>query len=272
MKIARDLKTLDVSEVDRPDLDARIERDPVRVEELARDILRRGLIYPMHVFAKSPRYEIVDGFTRFLATVQAGLTTIDAFVYPSKDVALEGVKYAANIFRLEMTPVDEAKMFDELLHNECGDDMDKLCPLVGKSYNYVSNRLALLHGDELVLDAVKDGKIKLGVAEQLNKISDPSWCRYYLHHAIESQAPVGVVVGWVAEFKKQQGAPERPAPPAEMATGGGAPAAYDPHRCYICGKSDPRRLTIELRVHNSCREAILDAMLEGIKPEPTPST
>jgi ParB family transcriptional regulator, chromosome partitioning protein len=272
MTIARDLQTLPLAEIDRPDLDARIDRDPARIEEIARDILRRGLIYPIHVFAKHPRYEIVDGFTRFLATRQAGLQTIEAFVYPSKDVALEGVKYAANIFRLEMTPVDEAKMFDELLHHECGDDVDRLCALVGKPYGYVSNRLNLLRGDELVLEAVKDGRIKLGVAEQLNKISDASWCRYYLHHAIESGATVGVVTGWVQEWKTQEGQPQRPAAPAETATGGAAPTAYDPYRCYVCGKSDKTRMTVEVRVHNSCREAILDTLLEGVKPEPTPST
>lgn len=272
MKIARDLKTLTLDLIDRPDLDARISRDAGQLEELARDILRRGLIYPIHVFAKGDRFEVVDGFCRFLASRSAGLPTIDAFVYPTKDVALEGVKYAANVFRQEMTPVDEAKMFDELLHTECGDDVERLCALVGKSYNYVSNRLNLLNGDELVLDAVRDGKIKLGVAEHLNKITDAAWRRYYLHHAIESQAPVGTVAGWLTEWKNTSNAPQRPAPTDEMSTGSAPPAAYDPNRCYVCGKSDPRRMTIEVRVHNSCREAILDTLLEGMKPDPAAST
>jgi ParB/RepB/Spo0J family partition protein len=192
-------------DIDAPELDARLGRDPEKLEELARDILRRGLIEPIKVFAKGDRFEVIDGFRRFLAT--RGRPDRDRVLrVPSKAVALEGIKYAANAFREDMSPAEEAIMFFSLLRDECEGDIERLCALVNKKLSYVDNRLALVNGDELVFEAVKDRKITLGVAAELNKLPDDGWRRYYLEHAIQGGATVAVVSGWVTEWKNMYGA------------------------------------------------------------------
>jgi ParB family chromosome partitioning protein len=252
---------LPLAQIDRPDLDARIARDPEKLEELSRDILRRGLIEPIKVFVKGDRYEVVDGFRRFLATQAAGLTAIECFIYETKSLALEGVKYAANIFREDMSPAEEAIMFRQLLADECAGDIERLCALVGKRLSYVDARLALVGGDELVFEAVKDRKITLGVAEQLNKIDKSDYCRYYLEHAIKTGATVSVVTGWVTEYKTLYGDhPQLPAQPEAPAGSSGVVLTYDPSRCAVCGKSD-HRMTVQVNAHPSCNEAILQPLL-----------
>ena len=259
--VSRSTVVIALDQIDAPELDARIARDADRVEELSRDILRRGMIQPIHVFAKGDRFEVVDGQTRYLATQRAGLPAIECFVYPSKALALEGVKYAANIYRLDMSPADEAKMFFELYTNECGEDIERICAMTGKSFSYVSSRLNLINGDDLVFQAVKDGQIKLGVAEQLNKIDAADYRRYYLEHAILSGASVAVVVGWVTEYRRMYVDNPQPKPPDAPPAGATLAApAYDPYRCHVCGKSD-HRMTVQVNVHAACQEAILDPLL-----------
>lgn len=259
--MARELRTIPIARVRRPELDARIDRDPAKLEELARDILRRGLIYPIHVFIVGDEFEAVDGWTRTLASKSAGLETIEAFVYPTKDVALEGVKYASNIYRLEMNVVEEAVMFHELFTNECGQDIDRLASLTGRSFGYLSDRLNLLAGDELVLDALKAGDISLGVAKELNLIDEGEYRRYFLACAKRDGSTVASVRGWRLDYERtHRDVPQPPAREASTIAPVGVAPEHDPMRCHICNQRDNEIPEI-LYVHRSCRTRVLDVLL-----------
>lgn len=264
---SRSTVVLPLAQIDAPKIDARLDRDPEKLEELSRDILRRGLIEPIKVFAKGDRYEVVDGFRRFLATRNAGLTEIECFVYPSKTVAHEGIKYAANAFREDMSPAEEAIYFLHTLRGDCENDIEKLAALVNKNISYVDSRLQLVMGDELVFEAVKDRKISLGVAAQLNALPDDSWRRYYLVHAIQSGATVALVAGWVTEWRNMYGARvEQPAAPV-VADQPVFVSSYDPLKCIVCQENDPRQIPEQISVHSSCKVAILEKLLAAYRGE-----
>jgi ParB family chromosome partitioning protein len=263
--VQREFKELPLAAIDPPELDARLDRDRDKLEELAKDIAKRGVILPIAVVRMGDRYEVVDGQTRYLAAERAQLATIPAMIYPSKDVALEGVKYAANLHRIDMSPAEEAVFFNELLSKECGNDFEQLCTLVGRGEAYVDNRLALLNGDDEIFNAVRTNQIKLGVAAELNKIPDESWRRWYLHHAIRGGATVAMVTGWVSEWRSTHAsdapaAPEAAAPAVQVVQN-----SYNPHRCEICGKVDPRYVPETISVHTHCRVAILEPLLEAYR-------
>jgi len=262
--LARELVVVPMTSIDPPALDARLDRDPAELEALGRDMITRGQIEPIKLARVGERLEMIDGFSRYKAAQLVGMTELEAFVYPSKLAAVESIKYRANAFRLEMSVADEAAYFYARFNDDCGRDIEKVAAAVNRNVSYVDNRLQLLLGDDLVFEALRDKKIKIGVAQELNKISDPTWVRYYLEHAIASGATVAVVTGWVQEWRNMFSGPQRPALPDQPSSGGAPPAAYDPHRCYVCQKSDPRRMTVEVRVHQSCLEAILDPMLAPI--------
>jgi len=206
----REYRELPLASLDRPALDARITRNDEQLEDLAGDIARRGVILPLAVVRTGERYEIIDGFCRFIASMRAGLVVVPCVIYPSKDTALEGVKYAANLFRQEMSPAEEAVFFRELITNECGGDIELLCTLVNKKLAYVDNRLALLTGDAEIFEAVRAGQISLGVAAELNTIPAEDYRRYYLAHAVRDGSTVATVRGWVMQWKAMYGA-DRPA-------------------------------------------------------------
>lgn len=255
---------IELEKIDAPQLDARLTRDPEKLEELARDILRRGLIEPIKVVRVGERFEVVDGFRRFLATKSAGLSEIECFVFDDKTTALEGVKYAANIFREDMSPADEAKMFYELLTHECENDIERLSALTGKRIPYLDNRLALLNGDELVFEALKDRTITIGVAQELNKLPAEDYRRHYLHHAIKTGATVGVVRSWVSDWIAMYGSDRPVAAAAPVASSTIASQPYDPNTCYVCRKSDARFIPQQINVHEHCKLATLDPLINTI--------
>lgn len=263
----REFKQLPIGLLDPPQLDARMDRNEEELDRLAGDIAKRGVILPLAVVRDGARYEIVDGLCRFIASRRAQLAVVPCLIYDTRDDALDGIKYAANIFRLEMTPAEEATYFQHLYYKTCGEDLDRVCDLVGQKRSYVDSRLQLVLGDEDVFEAVRHKKITLGVAAKLNEITDKGWRDWYLGHAIKTGATVALVTGWVMEWKGQQiyrdGAPQ----PAQSPAAPIVASDYNPLRCYVCGKVHQGRVPTTLTVDDACREAILDPLLASYRGE-----
>lgn len=257
----REFRELPCSLLIRPELDARTARDPDKLADLASDIARRGVIFPLAVVRVDDRYEVVDGFRRFLAAQQAGLAAVPCLVYPTKTAALEGIKYAANVFREDMSPAEEALFFFELFQHECGEDLDQVCALMNRKRSYVEGRIALLQGDPDVFEALRQRRIAIGVAQELNRIPKADYRGYYLGLAIRDGASVSLVAGWVTDWFKLYGdrPPVEPMPPADPSVI--VPAAHDPLTCYICRQRDPRYVPELVSIHTHCRLAVLDQLL-----------
>lgn len=257
-----DDRRIPIGLLDEPTKMSRLEIRDEDVEELAADIRARGLINPIAVVPNGDRYRIIAGHTRYLACQRVGLVTVRCSVYPTDEAAAEGIKFAENRFRRDLTPAEEAVWFDELLEGQCGGDVDTLCALLKAKRSYVEGRLLLLHGDEQVFDALRAGKITVGVAHKLNEISHELERRYYLDAAVRGGATVAVVTGWVAEWKARQtpnrGTSDASAAPPQT----GVVYAHEFDRCYICRKADPRYIPMPINVHEHCRIATLDPLLE----------
>jgi ParB family chromosome partitioning protein len=255
--VARDHRELALADLDPPAIDLRIERPDEDLERIAASIARDGILQPLIVFAINGRYQIVDGYTRYLAAKRAGFTSAPCYVYDSEGAALESAKYATAVYRLELSPAEEATYFHQLFRERCGEDIDAVCALVGRSRGYVDDRLQLIIGDDRIFDAVRRKDIKLGVAKLLNTIPDESWRRHYLRHAISDGATVATVTGWVQEWQTMYG--ERPASAATSDTASpSAPvAAFQGPVCIVCQKHDPRFIPEMMAVHTHCYYAAL---------------
>lgn len=265
--LAREQKDLPLSLLDAPVVDLRDGRDEEQLAHITADIARNGILQPLIVVRTGERFEIVDGFTRSICARRAGLVVVPCWIYADKTAALEGVKYSTAVMRLELTPAEEAAFFHGLFVGECGEDIERVAERVGRSVTYVDSRLQLLLGDVAVLDAVRDNKIKLGVAALLNQITDDGWRRYYLTHAIQSGATVSTMTGWLQQWKLDQavrdGAPVAPA----AATTSAVVPMHDPFACHVCRKNDPRRIPQMVPIHGECLIAILEPMLTAYRGE-----
>lgn len=260
---ARTFAEIPLGLIDAPALASREAMDEEKLDELARDIRAKGVLQPLLLARVDDRYEVVAGHRRLLASTRAGLATVPALVYASKTAALEGAKYSENRYREELSPAEEAIWFAELLERDCGGDVDRLCAQLGERRGYVENRLLLFQGDPKVFDALRARQIAIGVAQQLNKCRDEPYRRYLLHQAIVGGATVAVVAGWLQDWQRSLGAaPSTAADPAPASAPGPIPE-MNYFTCAVCGSTDHVHLMRPINVHDYCRLAVLDKLLEA---------
>jgi ParB family chromosome partitioning protein len=252
------LTKISLAELRAPAHVARAIIDDAGIEELAGSIKRVGVLQPLLVKEVDGGYEVVAGHRRLLAAKAAGLITVPCCVLGARDAAPVAAKIHENLYRQELTPVEEAAYYAELLP-ECGDDTDRLAALVRQSRNYVENRLLLLHGDPVVLEAVANRRISLGVGQELNKMPLEADRRYYLGWAEHTGATIATVRQWRAVAEAR--ALAAPAPPPGEVTEPVIYAGTTPQLvCYFCKHLEPASDVEFHYLHRSCRRMVESRM------------
>lgn len=143
------------------------------LDELAASIREHGVLQPILVRPRGPNtYQIVAGERRWRASKQAGLDTIPALIEDiDDDTALE-IAIIENLQREDLTPLDEAAMFDRMIHQH-GYSIRKLADKLGKDKGYLENRLRLADAPPEIRELVSLRKDSLSHAYELMKVEDP---------------------------------------------------------------------------------------------------
>ena len=143
------------------------------LDELAASIREHGVLQPILVRPVGPNtYQIVAGERRWRASKQAGLATIPALIEDiDDDTALE-IAIIENLQREDLTPLDEAAMFDRMIHQH-GYSIRKLADKLGKDKGYLENRLRLADAPPEIRELVSLRKDSLSHAYELLKVDDP---------------------------------------------------------------------------------------------------
>jgi hypothetical protein len=171
-------------------------------------------------------------------------------VRSARDPNPTALKLHENLYREELSPVEEAAFFAELL-TTCDNDTDKLCQLVKQSRGYVEGRLLLLSGDPDVLGAVAAKEITLGVAEELNKMDRHEDRVYYLGWAKQTGATRATVRGWRATVAAQ--VPVTPGTPGtDYLPASPVFEAPDIFICALCKNKEPLTDLRPVHVHQFC--------------------
>jgi len=259
------LAKIAVSEIREPVQVARAVIDEDKLEELVVSIRRLGIINPLTVEMVEGGYEVIAGHRRLLAARRAGLVAVPCMVRSARDPNPTALKLHENLYRQELTPVEEAAFFAELL-TECDNDTDTLCELVKQSRGYVEGRLNLLRGDPDVLEAVAAQEITLGVAEELNKLERHEDRVYYLGWATQTGATRAMVRSWRASVAAQM-----PVTPGAAEHGFTAPPpAHDVPDIFICALCKRKEPITDLRpvhVHQFCQIQLDAAMSRRAESE-----
>src|SRR3954447_7540653 len=143
------------------------------LDELAASIREHGVLQPILVRPVGQnRYQLIAGERRWRASKQAGLETIPALIEEiDDDTALE-IAIIENLQREDLTPLDEAAMYDRMVH-EHGYSIRKLADKLGKDKGYLENRLRLADAPPEVRELVSLRKDTLSHAYELLKVEDP---------------------------------------------------------------------------------------------------
>jgi len=216
------LEMIDLSgEVDRLDV------DPAKIEELMGSIGEVGLLQPILLRPIEERYEIVAGRRRWEACVKLELDVIDAVVTKMGDEEAAIIRATENLARENLTPLEEAQIFSNLIGRYDLDPED-----VGKRFGYkpgtVRRRMDLLKMPAVLQTAVHKKQIGVTVAEELWPISSEGDLNYYLTFAIESGCTRDTARGWAKDWKDSERRKK------DAGGGGSGPAAAtEPRPVYV---------------------------------------
>jgi ParB/RepB/Spo0J family partition protein len=236
---------------------ARDTLDEDALNKLILSIRRFGVLEPLLVHPEGGMYRVDAGHRRLICVRAVGLKTCPCRVFEDGAEFGEAMKHHENACREDLNPAQEARHFQRLLENLCGGDTDRLCELVQERRDYVEARLLLIQGDPRIFQALSDGALKIGVAQELNKIADPARRMMYLECAMQGGASVRMVRDWRIRGNMDDaamGVLSVPDNPTETPQQLPVPALY--LQCYVCaGTEDAHEMEI-LYIHRSCAKAM----------------
>lgn len=247
--------------VDDPVRPSRETFDEDKMNELVASIRDAGLINPVSVVENNGRYTVLAGHRRLIACRALSHVTIRARIYPAGTTLSNVIQVHENAIREDLNAAEEANWWWELLERECGGDTNKLAELLRLSRDHVERRLNLKSGDPDVFSALGQSLISAGVAEELNRVKDPTRRVMYLDAAVRGGATRSIIRQW-----RQQGesfdALQTAAPVSAEAT---AEAAHPPIparlQCDLCEQGVETGAIEMMYVHRHCRRSMIDRLL-----------
>ncbi len=147
-----------------------------RLDELAASIREFGLLQPLLVREEGTltdgrqRYIIIAGERRHTAATRIGLVTVPVIVRGDEAMQVRILQLIENVQRQDLSPLDEARAYQELM------DAENLTPpmLAARlhlSSQHVRDRLRLM-GDQVFADAVARGQLSATTARDILQLPE----------------------------------------------------------------------------------------------------
>lgn len=198
MNVEGETKLIPLAAIREPAHPIRESMNDTGLAELAESIKAVGLLQSLLVIpVDAGQYEVAAGHRRLKALRMIGADTARCLVLENAAAVERFVMVHENAFREELNPAEEAtwyaQLYDEL------QDTDAIAKSVRRDRAYVESRLNLLRGHRVVFDALAGGRISLGVALELQKITSAEQAGFYLHYAERGGATVAVARQWRQE-------------------------------------------------------------------------
>lgn len=162
----------------------RVNFEESALEELAASVAEVGVLQPVVVRPLDDgRYALIAGERRWRAARRVGLTEIPAMVRTVDDQASLTQALIENLQRQDLTPLEEAAAYQELLE-EHGMTHEQVASAVGKSRPAVSNTLRLLQLPLPIQGMVERGDLSAGHARALLGIEDIAYAEHIAVRAV----------------------------------------------------------------------------------------
>jgi ParB family transcriptional regulator, chromosome partitioning protein len=141
------------------------------LSELMASIAEKGIIEPLVVRQRGPRFQIIAGERRYQAAVQVGLREVPIVIREVDDNEIIEIALIENIQRKDLTPFEEAEALASLA-SKCGYTHEDMARRLGKSRTSITEslslngipeevknlcRLADIHSKSLLLQVVRQG-------------------------------------------------------------------------------------------------------------------
>ncbi len=166
-----DIVEIPLTEIRSNPYQPRQEFDEESLKEFAESIKAHGVIQPIIVKKSIKGYELVAGERRTRASKMAGKETIPAIIREFDDDEMMEIALVENIQREDLNPVEEAEALSKIIEKN-NLTQEEASKKFGKSRSYITNILGLLKLPDKTKKYLKEGKITMGHARVLSKLSD----------------------------------------------------------------------------------------------------
>jgi ParB family chromosome partitioning protein len=206
-----EINYINISKIDPPENDGRLEIDVEFDQELASSIKEMGVLEPLIVRKNNKRIEIIAGSSRFRASKIAGLDSVPCIIVKSDDSFAEKIKLHENLKRRDLSHVDQGMIFARL-RTEFKLTENEISNLVGKSIPYISQHISLITSSEELIASVQNYSISFSVARELMQVKNKDDQNHLLNFAIKGGASVSTVKEWVstAIFERKHSTYDKP--------------------------------------------------------------
>lgn len=159
------------------------------INDLAESIKQHGIIQPLVVRKLGDKYEIIAGERRYKASTMAGLSKVPVIISDIDDNKSAEVALVENIQRRNLTAIEEAKSYKNLLDRGYL-TQEQLANKMGVSQSTIANKLRLLNLDEEVQDALLNEKISERHARALLTLEDKEDQKKWLKRILDERLTV----------------------------------------------------------------------------------
>ena len=143
-----------------------------KLQELAESIKQHGLLQPILVRPiGSGKFQIVHGERRYRACRLLGLETIRVEIRKLSRKQILEFQIVENLQREDLNPIEEAEAFRRMIEL-LGYTHEKIGERIGKSREYVTNKLRLLNLPKDLRKGVARGSLSEGHARALLSLND----------------------------------------------------------------------------------------------------
>jgi ParB family transcriptional regulator, chromosome partitioning protein len=237
----------------RPKIPSRETFDESALADLVESVTACGrILEPLLVRPEGDLYRVAAGDRRLAVARALSLPRVPCMIM-TDDLPSETVTEHENGPREPVNPAEQARYYHRLLTEVCANDMDKLCALIRKGRSYVDGRLVLMKGDPDVFSALADNAIPIGVAYELNKVTDASHRTMLLDVCVTQGAGVRQAREWRIQDNLMTADAPYAAPEFTHEGVIDRPPVITTMNCLFCGESDDAWDMELLYVHRRCR-------------------
>lgn len=163
------------------------------IDELVSSIREMGLIEPILVRPVGGMFEVVAGARRFEACKRLRWSRIPSIIRNLSERDAYEMSLTENIQRRTMNAVEEAVAFKHYVDQEGWGGESVLAKRLGKSQEYISQRLSLLSLPKRVKDRIIRRQINPSVALEIARVPDPQAQLILAQRAAKDRLTVAVV-------------------------------------------------------------------------------
>lgn len=206
------LLMLNVYEIDDNPFQPRRDFSEPEIASLSESLKEHDMLQPILVRRVKDRYQLISGERRLRAAIKAGWQQVPARLREADDRLVSELAIVENLQRQDLNAIEKAMSFKRYLdQHKC--TQDELAGRLKLDRSTIANLMRLLELPDLVLTAIRTGKISPGHARALLPLGDDD---EQIRYADRIQAE-GLSVRVVEQMVSEQLAAEDGDPPASKA-------------------------------------------------------